>query len=85
MILIIPIKWCKLYQLDNLSRRLIININNLILMNSSAGSSFLFVDAPGKPRVRYIDPNSFEYKIVVVGPSESGKTSMIQKYLMFDN
>lgn len=54
-------------------------------MNSSAGSSFLFVDAPGKPRVRYIDPNSFEYKIVVVGPSESGKTSMIQKYLMFDN
>lgn len=54
---------------------------------SSSGSSFLFVDAPGnnnKPRVKYVDDNAFNYKIVVVGPAESGKTQFIQKFITFE-
>lgn len=49
---------------------------------SSSGSSFLFVEAPptNKPRVKYYD-ETFNYKIVVVGPSQSGKTQFIQRYI----
>ena len=55
---------------------------------SSSGSSFLFVEAPpdirpsGKLKSKglgcdRVTNNAFSYKIVVVGPSESGKTTFI--------
>lgn len=54
---------------------------------SSLSSSFTIVDKPtrGKPRVKYVDKveNEFNYKIVVVGPSEAGKTEFIKKYIKF--
>ena len=54
---------------------------------TSIGSSFLIVDKPfrNKPRIKYVDnvEVEFNYKIVVIGPSESGKTEFIKKYIKF--
>ena len=54
------------------------------MAQESTNSSFILLDAQdAKPRVAYAD-DRFSYKIVVVGPSESGKTAFIQRFMAFD-